>query len=165
MNMKFRNYMWVGGIILGIFMVSNVYAWPGGNRDFKKMESRFQRTCKELNLTSEQEDLLRNHKSASRDEMKAFHEKMSDKMKELGDEIQKQDMDMTKINRINAELKAMHSEMQDKRLKDILEVREILTPEQFAKFREFREKQRPGIKGHHMSKKRMKKGCGEPEEK
>jgi Spy/CpxP family protein refolding chaperone len=149
MDMKFRNYVWVSGIILGIFMVSNVYAWPGGERGLKKTESRFQRTCKELNLTAEQEESLKNHKAMSREGMKAFRKRMSDKMKELGDEVQKQELDMEKINRLNSELKTMHSEMQDNRLKDILEVREILTPEQFGKFRGFIE--------HRMDRRRVKK--------
>lgn len=166
MNIKFRSFVWLSSVVLGIFMVSNVYARPEGKSCFKggedgktetKMESRFQRVFKELNLTPEQEERLKNHRAGSREEMKAFHKKMSDKRKELGDEIQKQELDMEKINQLNSELKAMHSEMQDNRLKDILEAREILTPEQFGKFREFIEKHGPGMKDNYMGKKHMKK--------
>ena len=63
---------------------------------------------------------------------------------------------MEKINKLNSELKVVYSDMQDKRLEGILEVRGILSPEQFAKFKGFTEKHSGGMKRGHMGKRPMK---------
>lgn len=167
MNIKFRNFVWLYGVVLGIFLVSNAYAWPEGKHCFRgegkegmkeKMEERFKEISKELNLTPEQEEQLKNHRAQGRREMEGFHEKISGKMEEIDKELQKQELDMEKVEQLNSELKAIHSEMQDNRLKDILKVREILSPEQFIKFKEFIGKHHPGMKGRRKAHGPMEKG-------
>lgn len=161
MSIKFKLSMQLSGIILAILLASNVYAWSEGRHCVggegkegmkEKMEERFKEVSKELNLTPEQEEQLKNHKTQCRETMKEFRKKIADKREELGKELQKQEIDMEKINQLNSELKAVHSEMQDNRLKGILEVREVLSPEQFAKFREFTEKCRPRMKSHRKGR-------------
>jgi Spy/CpxP family protein refolding chaperone len=51
---------------------------------------------------------------------------------------------MNRINRLHSETKKLHAEMADHRLEGILEVREILTPEQFSEFMELTGKHRRG---------------------
>lgn len=162
MNIKFKRCIQLSGIILAILLASNVYAWPEGKRRFgpegmegmkEKMEARFKEVSKELNLTPEQEEQLKKHRTQSREEMKEFRKKIADKREELGKELQKQKLDMEKISQLNSELKIMHSEMQDNRLKGILEVRNILSLEQYIKFKEF-------IGKRHLGKKRHRKGHG-----
>jgi len=153
MNIRFKNFIWLYSVILGIFLVSNVYAWPEGKYYFghggregikEKKEARFKEVFKELDLTPEQEEQLKNHRTQSRKRMKGFRKKVADKRDELGKELQKQELDMEKINQLNTELKVIHSEMQDNRLKGILEVRNILGTEQYTKFREFIGRHHPG---------------------
>jgi len=166
MNIKFKRCIQLSGIILVILLASNVYAWPEGKRCFgpegmegmkEKMEARFKEVSKELNLTPEQEEQLKKHRTQSREKMKEFRKKIAGKREEFGKEVQKQELDMEKINQLNSELKIMHSEMQDNRLKGILEIRNILTPEQFTKFKEFIGKHGPGMKGHRKGHGHMKK--------
>ncbi|MFC1666544.1 Spy/CpxP family protein refolding chaperone [Candidatus Omnitrophota bacterium] len=167
MNIKFKNSIWFYIFILGIFLASNAYAWSGKERCFDpgekevikgKMEARFKEISKELNLTPEQEEQLKAHKTQNREGMKAFRHEISNKRKELREELQKQELDMEKINQLNNELKIIHSEMQDNRLEGILEVRNILSPEQYTKFRAFIGKHRNGMKRHRKGFGRMKKG-------
>ena len=49
-------------------------------------------------------------------------------------ELQNPTLNMDKINQIQSELKASQAQMLDARLQGILEIRKILTPEQFTKF-------------------------------
>jgi len=167
MNIKFKRCMQLSGIILAILLVSDVYAWPEGKRRFgsegmegmkEKMEARFKEVSKELNLTPEQEEQLKKHRTQSREKMKEFRKKIAGKREEFGKEVQKQELDMEKINQLNGELKIMHSEMQDNRLKGILEVRNILRLEQYIKFKEFIGKYGPGMKRHRKGHGPMKKG-------
>ncbi|MBU1062282.1 MAG: Spy/CpxP family protein refolding chaperone [Candidatus Omnitrophica bacterium] len=167
MSIKFKNFVWIYSFILGIFLVSNAHAWPEGKSCFgpeekegmkEKVEACFKEVPKELNLTPEQEEQLKRHKTQSRERMKELREKISSKREELGKELQRQELDMEKINQFNTELKVMNSEMQDDRLKCVLEVREILSPEQYTKFKEFIGKHRNGMKGHGKGPRHMKKG-------
>ena len=175
MNIKFKRSVQLWGIILSLLLASNAYAWSDGKacsgpnkwkgpearegmgNNGDRMEKGFRKISKELGLTPEQEEQLKSHKEKSREERKEFRKKISDKMKELGEELDKQELDMGRVNQLHAELKALHSEMEDNRLNDILKVREILTPEQFAKFRAF-------ANGHHNGMKRHNKNGGNIEE-
>ena len=49
-------------------------------------------------------------------------------------ELQKDQLNMDSINQINSELKNLQAQILDRRLEGILEVRKVLTPEQFKKF-------------------------------
>jgi Spy/CpxP family protein refolding chaperone len=89
---------------------------------------------KDLNLTAEQKKLLDENKNQNRQEMKALFQSIKDKRALLQQELQKDQLDMGKINQIQGEMKEFQGKMLDRRLTGILEVRKILTPEQFKKF-------------------------------
>ncbi len=102
---------------------------------------------KQLDLSPEQEKQLNAHRKGHREEGKEIHESIKTKREAMKKELQKQDLDMEEINKIHSELKSMYSRKADHRLEGILEVREILTNEQFIKFMELR-------KNLHSMKKR-----------
>ncbi|MFA6320310.1 MAG: periplasmic heavy metal sensor [Candidatus Omnitrophota bacterium] len=95
---------------------------------------------KDLNLTAEQKRMLDENKNKHKEEMKSAFDAMRSKEDLLRNELQKQNMDVNKVTQINNELKQMHADMQDRRLAGILEVRRILSPDQFKKFTEKMEK-------------------------
>ncbi len=99
-----------------------------------KMEAGRQELYKDLNLTDEQKKLLEANKAKHREEMKALAGQMKEKKAEVRQELQKDQLDMAKITQLNNELKALQAQMLDHRLESTLEVRKILTPEQFKKF-------------------------------
>lgn len=118
-----------------------VYAYPHGGGDgrhdkelMKKMDAQAKEIFKDLGLSAEQTKMLEDNKSKHREEMKASFEAMRAKEALLRDELQRESLDIGKITQINNELKDIQLKMTDQKLAGILEVRKILTPEQFRKF-------------------------------
>ncbi len=122
---------------------------PGHEAMREKMRARMLEVFKQLDLSPEQEKQLESHRSNHREQTKEIHKSIRAKKEEMRDELQKQELNMDKINNIHSELKNLHSKKADLRLGDILEVRKILTTEQFVKFMELK-------KDIHPMKKRMK---------
>ena len=60
---------------------------------------------------------------------------MGEKREALRAELEKPKVDSGKAKSINEELKALHNKMAEQRLAGVLQVREILTAEQFKKLR------------------------------
>ena len=97
-------------------------------------EKRFDAMEKELGLSKEQSEKLRAHRKAQRETGMALMQEMKAKREALRAELDKPTLDTSKVKALNEELKALHNKMADHRLTAVLELREILTPEQFKKF-------------------------------
>jgi Spy/CpxP family protein refolding chaperone len=97
---------------------------------------RFEEMAKELSLTEEQQKKIEEHKKTMMEKAKALQEEIRQKKEAIGAELQKEQLDMDKINALQAELKSLITQREDTRLKGILEMREILTLEQFQKLHE-----------------------------
>lgn len=100
----------------------------------EKKEAKRQELYKELNLSEEQKKLLEENRNKHKERMKTLFAGMKEKMTFMRQELQKDTLDTAKINQTNNELKKLQTDMLDYRLDRILEVRKILTPEQFKKF-------------------------------
>ncbi len=100
----------------------------------EKMEAKKQELYKDLNLTEEQKKALEENKNKNRELKKSSFQAMKGKMEEMRKELQNPTLNMEKINQIQSELKASQAQMLDQRLQGILEIRKILTAEQFTKF-------------------------------
>ena len=79
------------------------------------------------------------------------------KREQIKEELQRADFDSNKVKQIHNELKSLKFQAEDHRLDGILEVRTILTPEQFNKFMELK-KNRKDHKKEGNWKKRSKRG-------
>lgn len=88
----------------------------------------------DLNLTDTQKKALEENKKARREAMKTLFNDMKEKRAAMREELQRDELNIGKITQINNELKILSAQMLDHRLEGILEVRKILTPEQFRKF-------------------------------
>lgn len=88
----------------------------------------------QLNLTPEQKQKLEENKKQHRETTRALFEKMKASQEELNQELAKTVLDMKKIKSIQEKLKTAQSEMADFRLESMLQIRKILTPEQFSAF-------------------------------
>lgn len=127
-----RSLMAIAFIILGLAITSNAYAFEKGeHKDWKQGR---QKIWDQLNLTDVQKKQLEDNKSKNKEQMKATFEKMKSYRESLNAELMKPQLDMNKINAIQAEVKALEAQMTDNRLNSILEVRKILSSEQFEKF-------------------------------
>ena len=117
-----------------------VYAYPNDTgrahgKELKgKMEAKQQELYKDLNLTDQQKKSLEENKNKHKEQTKALRNEMKEKRDLLRQELQRDELNMGKINQTNNDLKNLQAKMLDDRLASILEVRNILTPEQFKKF-------------------------------
>ena len=150
MKTTFKNLICSASIIGLILSASTVLAQPYGRdkRDPEVMKERreahMQRIQEQLNLNEEQQELLEAHKAKHREAMKVFHEAIKTKRGELKTELEKQELDMDQIRKLHSEMKELDAKMADHRLEGILEVREILTPEQFTEFMKLTGKHKRG---------------------
>jgi len=155
MKTSFKQFVYSIGFIGVMVLTSNLYAREPGDPPLEyeamqeKMRARMQEVFKQLGLTPEQERQLKDHRNKHREQAREIHTSIRAKKEEIRDELQKQELNMEKINKIHSELKNLHSKKADHRLEGILEVRKILTTEQFVKFMELK-------KDIHPMKKRRK---------
>lgn len=139
-------------LIIGISATTKVFAqdqdhWKGKK---ERMEARVQEIFAQLNLTEEQKQLLDANKSKHGAAREDGFKHGRDNMKAIGEELKKKDYDVAKIRAIHEESKKLRNEMADKRLEGILEVRKILTDEQFVKFTQLMEKDRQKNEKHEV---------------
>ncbi len=144
MKVSFKQLVYSIGFIVVMLLTSNLYAHEPGNHPpgheamREKMRARMLEVFKQLDLSPEQERQLEDHRNKHREQAREIHTSIRAKMKEIMGELQKQELNMDKINKIHSELKNLHSKEADHRLEGILEVRKILTTEQFGKFMELK---------------------------
>lgn len=136
-----------------LIMQAPLYAGYGakdgdGMRD--KWEKKVTAIHEKLGLTAEQKEQLQAHKEKHRAEAKSLREEVRAKREEIRQELQKADFDQGKVQQLHSELKALKNQKEDHRLNGILEVRQILTPEQFSKFMELKKEWKD--KGYRQGK-------------
>jgi Spy/CpxP family protein refolding chaperone len=89
-------------------------------------------TAQILNLTEDQEKQLKDLRDKNKEAMKSVFKQMKANRTAFETEIVKATSDMNKVNDLQTQVKALQSQMVDNRLNSILEIKKILTPEQFA---------------------------------
>jgi Spy/CpxP family protein refolding chaperone len=136
-----RNFktMLLAATAAGVLLSGAAYAeppdqGPQNSQRGERMQGKHEEFFKELGLSEDQKKALADNRKKHREEMKQLGQAMRDKMAQMHQELQKDNLDMGKINQIQGELKTLQGQMVDHRLAGILEVRKILTPDQFKKF-------------------------------
>lgn len=133
---------------------------PGARGEDGKMEGRFEEMNKELGLTKEQAQKLRAHRQSQRQANQGLWKEMQSKREALRAELEKTNVDSGKVKALNEELKVLHDKMADQRLNGVLEVRKILTAEQFKKLRELGEKRRGERRAGNRQDRPFRQGTG-----
>ncbi len=108
-----------------------------GNRWEKmreKREAKIQEIFAQLDLTEEQKQLLEANKAKHQGSKKEQWQQSKANMEAVAAELKKPDYDVNHIRSLNEQSKQLRNAMADERLESILEVRSILTQEQFVKF-------------------------------
>ncbi len=88
---------------------------------------------KELNLTAEQKEKLKAQREGKKDERKALREQMKTKMQALHEAISKPATKRADVNGLVGEVNAIKGQMFAQKIDGIFAMKEVLTPEQFAK--------------------------------
>lgn len=139
MNKKMMSAAFGAALILMMSSLSVYAGGPDGETDRsvkwkERMEARKQEMFNELNLTDEQKQKLEENRKKNKDEAQGLRGHIKELKTAMRQELEKDTLDMGKINQIQSQMKEAQAQMMDNRLKGILEVRGILTPEQFKKF-------------------------------
>ena len=126
-------------IFLG-FLVCTPSAYAKKQHDPAKKEAAIQKVLQQLNLTNDQNEKLKEHRIKHRQKAKQLSEDIQAKRKKLAEELKTSEPNTKEIKQIHSELKNLKAKKADHRLEGILEVRKILTTEQYSKFIELRGK-------------------------
>ena len=150
---KQQHLIFLLGVVITLLFSSTINEHAGKTFDGDEDDSRrtrweqnISKMYKKLGLTPEQDKKLKDHRDGHRSQMETLHKEIKVKRKLLGEELQKTDFDMSKVQQVHDELKSLKARMEDNRLEGILEVRKILTPEQFSKFMKLKEERSSGKK-------------------
>jgi len=143
-------------VVLMAFSVPIVYADNGGtpeashhDGDWHHKAQDMHMMAKILNLSEDQVKQLKDAKKKQRETMKSVFEQMKSNREAFNAEIVKASADMSKINDLQAQLKTIQGQMVDNHLNSILDIKKILTPEQFAGYMAL-EKARKMMMHQHM---------------
>lgn len=131
----------VAAVFIAISSLSVYAGGPDGEKDHsekwkERIEARKQEMFKELNLTDEQKQKIDDNSTKNRNDAKGLYSQMKELRNAMRQELEKDTLDLDKINQIQSQIKQTNEQIMDNRLQGILEVRGILTPEQFRKFSE-----------------------------
>ena len=114
-------------------------------------QQKFDKLIQKLDLSEEQVARLKEHKQAKMESREKLYAQLGEHKQALKDELEKPASDNARIKQIADSIKQVQSEMVDERIKGILEIKAILTPEQYSEFkaniRRYKEKKMLGRKG------------------
>jgi len=102
-----------------------------------------------LGLTDDQKKQLKENWQKQREAVKPLFEQMKDNRQALKQELLQPTPDMNKVNTLQTQFKAIEGQMTDSRLNSLLETKKVLTPEQFTKFLEVKERRKHHEGGRH----------------
>ena len=127
-------------------------------------EKFFEKIVEELNLTTEQQEALRQQRTGHREKRKALMETFRAKKEVLREELEKEEIDKEKIDSIVSEIKPLLGQQIELRVEDTLAMKEILTAEQYQKFQAFiKKKKRRGHGKRGFGKRWHHRGSGNRE--
>ena len=107
---------------------------PEGGKGYKHGEGK--EFFKELNLTPAQKEKLKAQREAKRSNNKAAREQLKAKMQALHEAIAKPGTKRADVSGLVDEVNVLKGQMFSQRTDDIFAMKEVLTPEQFAKMQE-----------------------------
>ncbi len=135
-------------VVVAIFIAGNVFAGTecGFQGKHDKGSKGKEAITRELNLNADQQARLDQERKTHRETMDTLRGALKEKKRELQDAITKPGTTRQQVEPILAQIKKLQSDMADKRADGIFAVKSILTPEQFTKLQEMKEKK---VKGQH----------------
>ncbi len=96
-------------------------------------KGRMEMMCKKLGLTEDQEARLKSVKEANREAMGNLRLALKEKQGTLREELSKPGVTRQAVEPLVAEVKALEAGLTEARIDGIFKVKEVLTPEQFAR--------------------------------
>jgi periplasmic protein CpxP/Spy len=117
---------------------------------FDERESpRKRELFEQLELTPEQSEQIEAIEQESRTQAEALHEEMEQNREKMRSLLTANDTTPEQLRQQHQQNQALRQQLDDQRFETMLQVREILTPEQRTQAAELIEQHRPGKRGHH----------------
>ena len=129
-------------LVLTLFISSFVYAVPPqGEQDMpqppkqqqQKMKQNFEKLIKELNITEDQQEKIKQNMQADVAKKKQLREQIKEKANAIDEELLKENFDIEEINDLCEEIQKLNAEITKINIEGKIQVRNILTLEQFTK--------------------------------
>jgi Spy/CpxP family protein refolding chaperone len=142
--MKNRSLIGAGlviAVIIFLFAAMPVYAQKGDrgyrvkDRWNNQQEERYDYLAYKLGLSEEQAAQLKASKQEKIQTSKKLRDALSKQKEALKQELDKTDSDNARIKEIANAIKQIQADMVDERVKSILEIKAILTPEQYSELK------------------------------
>jgi Spy/CpxP family protein refolding chaperone len=143
-KMKTKVLIGIGALIIVAslnYMAVNAYAeseekaYGEKQKWSRQRQEKYDKLTESLGLSEEQIALLKNRKQVKMESREKLRSKLRAEEKALKQELEKSVSDDTKIKELADSIKNIHSEMVDERIRGILEIKAILTAEQYAEFK------------------------------
>ena len=110
---------------------------PGGEKvRGERVRKDFSEMFEKMQLSGGQQARLDANRERHKGEMEAIRRQMNAKRQELREALEQPAMDINRVRQVHSELKELMLKKEDQHLSAILEIRGILTPEQFAQFQQ-----------------------------
>ncbi len=146
----------VAAALMGIVLsASLVFSQPPGSGRWQdsevrkeRMADRIQAMEEQLGLSDAQKELLAAHREKQWDAAAELRARLRETREALKAELTQTELDDEKIDLLQTEVKSLQAKMADNRLVGILEVRDILTPDQFDQFMALKGKHKGPMKGN-----------------
>lgn len=141
-----KNMIALTVFVVAVMLATEAFAMGGcgpcGRHDkHRRAKEAF---CAKLNLSAEQQKLLDEQRSTRRQEMDSLRGSIKEKKNALRDALKKPGVTRQDVQPIVAEIKDLQARMLEKKVDGIFAVKSILTPEQFARLEEMKDKKMRG---------------------
>lgn len=147
-------YFALAAILASLFSASLAFSgpWRGDCQAGECRQAKMEAMAEKLGLSDAQKDLLADHKAKQRESSEELRATVRETREAMKAELAKTDFDQATVERLHEQTKALKAEMADHRFAGMLELRQILTPEQFSEFM--------ALKGEHRGHRGKKCGSG-----
>ncbi len=153
--MKNRTQLIIVMLVVSLFIAGSAFCEDGAcqsGHDKAFHKDKQEAVTRELNLTPEQDKLLKEAKVACRAQMAELGKTLKAKRQALKDVLAKPGATRQQAEPIASEIKGLQSQMVDRRIDGILKVKAPLTPEQFQKLQRKHEGWQKGGRMKHEKK-------------
>ena len=142
---------------VSLLAVGPGYAQPEGEGrpDLGKIKENI---YQELKVTPEQQAQLEKNRTIQREKFLQLRTTMKEKEKQLQQALKDPEVAQGNIDPLVKEIKSLQEQLIDLRVSGIFAVKEILLPEQFAKFNQLMEKRQENKQGRFQQRQNKRQG-------
>jgi len=151
-----------GALLLVLASAHAGSPWKGEGEEGEHKDKHHDEYLQELNLTPEQMEQFTKQREEKRSAMEGLRNSIREKHRELREELDRETTDSEKLASIVSDLKSLEAQRIDQKVKSIVQMKEILTPEQFQKMQSMHKKH--WKEGHGKKGKKGHRRCGGKDE-